>query len=76
MLSWGLISGAMAFVTNPTGFYVLRFLLGVAEAGFSQVLFYISATGSPLDTERESLPCSWRPSLYRLLWVHRYRVRY
>lgn len=34
MITWGLISGAMMFVTTPTAFYALRFLLGVAEAGF------------------------------------------
>ena len=34
MITWGLISGAMMFVTTPMMFYVLRFLLGVAEAGF------------------------------------------
>ena len=34
MITWGLISAAMVFVTTPTMFYVLRFLLGVAEAGF------------------------------------------
>ncbi|MGO4327335.1 MFS transporter [Cupriavidus sp. 2TAF22] len=34
MITWGLISGAMMFVTTPTMFYVLRFLLGIAEAGF------------------------------------------
>lgn len=34
MVTWGLISAAMALVTNETSFYVLRFLLGVAEAGF------------------------------------------
>lgn len=43
MVSWGLISGAMAFVTNPTGFYILRFLLGVAEAGFFPgIILYLS----------------------------------
>ncbi len=35
MLTWGLISGAMAFITTPMSFYVLRFLLGAAEAGFA-----------------------------------------
>lgn len=35
MLTWGAISGAMAFVSSETSFYVLRFLLGAAEAGFS-----------------------------------------
>jgi MFS transporter, ACS family, tartrate transporter len=34
MVSWGLISIAMAFVQGTTSFWVLRFLLGVAEAGF------------------------------------------
>lgn len=34
MLTWGLISAAMAFVQGIWGFYILRFLLGVAEAGF------------------------------------------
>lgn len=34
MITWGLISASMMFVTSPTMFYVLRFLLGVAEAGF------------------------------------------
>ncbi|MDR6582930.1 MFS transporter [Herbaspirillum sp. BH-1] len=34
MISWAILSGLTAFVTTPTTFYVLRFLLGVAEAGF------------------------------------------
>ncbi|NGZ86213.1 MFS transporter [Duganella aceris] len=34
MVTWGLISCSMIFVTTPTSFYILRFLLGVAEAGF------------------------------------------
>jgi len=34
MITWGVISAAMMFVSTPTMFYVLRFLLGVAEAGF------------------------------------------
>jgi sugar phosphate permease len=34
MVSWGLVSAAMAFVTTATGFYVVRVLLGIAEAGF------------------------------------------
>jgi MFS family permease len=35
MASWGLLSAAMLFVSSPVSFYVMRFLLGVAEAGFS-----------------------------------------
>ncbi len=34
MLTWGIISGLMAATTGPISFIVLRFLLGVAEAGF------------------------------------------
>lgn len=34
MLSWGIVSAATAFVHSPLSFYVLRFLLGVMEAGF------------------------------------------
>ena len=34
MISWGLISGCMMLVQTPTSFYILRFFLGVAEAGF------------------------------------------
>ncbi|MEQ4720597.1 MFS transporter [Nonomuraea sp. B19D2] len=34
MISWGLVSASFMFVTNETIFYVLRFLLGAAEAGF------------------------------------------
>jgi len=34
MFTWGVISSAMMFVRGETAFYVLRFLLGVAEAGF------------------------------------------
>jgi ACS family tartrate transporter-like MFS transporter len=34
MFTWGIMSGAMAFIGGETGFYVVRFLLGAAEAGF------------------------------------------
>ncbi|MFI3119031.1 MAG: MFS transporter, partial [Methylococcaceae bacterium] len=34
MILWGLLSGAMVFVSTPMQFYLLRFLLGVGEAGF------------------------------------------
>jgi MFS transporter, ACS family, tartrate transporter len=34
MVTWGLLSMMMAFVTGPVSFWILRFLLGVAEAGF------------------------------------------
>lgn len=43
MITWGVIGAAMAFVQTPTQFYILRFLLGVAEAGFSPgAMYFIS----------------------------------
>jgi MFS transporter, ACS family, tartrate transporter len=43
MITWGLISGAMAFVQGPKSFYALRFLLGAAEAGFFPgIILYLS----------------------------------
>jgi len=43
MVTWGIISGAMAFVQGPISFYVLRFFLGVAEAGFFPgIILYLS----------------------------------
>lgn len=34
MVAWGIVSSAMALIHSSFGFYLLRFLLGVAEAGF------------------------------------------
>src|SRR4029077_127507 len=34
MITWGLVAGLTALVKTPTQFYCLRFLLGLAEAGF------------------------------------------
>ncbi|MGS0743809.1 MFS transporter, partial [Glaciimonas sp. GG7] len=34
MITWGLLSACFVWVQTPTQFYVLRFLLGLAEAGF------------------------------------------
>jgi ACS family tartrate transporter-like MFS transporter len=43
MISWGAISAAMMFVRTTPTFYVLRFLLGAAEAGFFPgVVYYLS----------------------------------
>jgi D-galactonate transporter len=43
MLTWALISASFVFVKSPTIFYVLRFLLGVAEAGFAPgVILYLT----------------------------------
>jgi D-galactonate transporter len=43
MLTWGIISGAQAFVADEFSFYVVRFLLGIAEAGFFPgIIFYMT----------------------------------
>ncbi|MEX3978668.1 MFS transporter [Paraburkholderia sp. EG287A] len=47
MGTWGVVAAAMAFVHNDTSFYVLRFLLGVAEAGFFPGVIYYFAQWLP-----------------------------
>jgi len=43
MITWGLLSACTLLVTTTTQFYLVRFLLGVAEAGFLPgVLFYLT----------------------------------
>jgi MFS transporter, ACS family, tartrate transporter len=43
MLAWGSLSAANALATSPTTFYLLRFFLGVAEAGFFPgIILYLS----------------------------------
>lgn len=43
MVTWGLISASMAFVQGETSFYILRVLLGIAEAGFFPgVMLYLT----------------------------------
>ncbi|WP_455924445.1 MFS transporter [Pseudomonas putida] len=43
LFTWGLVATAMAFVQGPDSFLVLRFLLGVAEAGFfPAVILYLT----------------------------------
>ena len=43
MITWGVISGATMFVTSPALFYVSRFSLGLAEAGFFPgIIYYLS----------------------------------
>lgn len=40
MVTWGLAASAMMLVRTPASFYLLRFLLGVAEAGFFPGIIY------------------------------------
>ncbi len=50
MITWGLISAAMIFAQGPWSFYLLRFLLGVAEAGcFPGMAYYLARWLSPRD---------------------------
>jgi len=43
MVTWGLVSAATAFVDSPISYYVLRFLLGITEAGFFPgVIYYLT----------------------------------
>ncbi len=51
MFTWGILSGAQAYVTGSFSFNIVRFLLGIAEAGFFPgVIFYLTL---------------WFPSAYR-----------
>lgn len=52
MITWGIAAAATALVQGPTSFYVLRFLLGVAEAGFFPGVTFLLA--------------SWFPAQYRV----------
>ncbi|MCW5626613.1 MAG: MFS transporter, partial [Burkholderiales bacterium] len=43
MLSWGIFAVAMGFINGNVSFFVIRFLLGVAEAGFFPgVIYYLT----------------------------------
>src|SRR5436190_7986832 len=51
MFTWGIVSGATAFVGGETSFFVVRVLLGIAEAGFFPgIIFYLTL---------------WFPAVYR-----------
>lgn len=43
MITWGLVTMAMIFIQGETSFYILRFFLGLTEAGFSPgIILYLS----------------------------------
>lgn len=43
MITWGIFACAMAFIQGATSFYIIRFLIGVAEAGFQPgIVYYLS----------------------------------
>lgn len=44
MITWGLVSAATAFVVGPKSFYLARFALGAAEAGFFPgIIYYLNS---------------------------------
>ena len=49
MLAWGLVSASNAFMRDAHGFYALRFLLGVAEGGFTPSMIYYLTLWFPLS---------------------------
>ncbi|HEY4805118.1 MAG TPA: MFS transporter, partial [Paraburkholderia sp.] len=55
MVTWGLISAAMAWVQSPASFYVLRFLLGVAEAGFFPGIIYYLTQWFPQSSRARAI---------------------
>src|SRR6478609_8453852 len=48
MITWGLLAAGMMFVRTPLHFYAMRFLLGVAEAGFFPSVVYYFAGWFPM----------------------------
>jgi MFS family permease len=55
MVTWGLASAAMMFAHDETSFYVLRFILGVAEAGFSPGVILYSTYWFPARDRGKAL---------------------
>jgi len=52
-ITWGLLSACMMFVRGPTSLYVLRFCIGVAEAGFFPgIVYYLSHWFTARDRAR------------------------
>jgi len=49
MITWGVVSALMAFVTGPSSLYAVRFLLGVAEAGFFPGIAYFLSAWFPRE---------------------------
>ncbi len=53
LISWGIVSGAFAFTQGPISFFILRFGLGLAEAGFFPgIILYFTYWFPPLHRAR------------------------
>jgi MFS transporter, ACS family, tartrate transporter len=57
MITWGILSVLMMFVSGPISFYALRFLLGVAEAGFLPGIIYYLGNWYPAKDRARAV--SW-----------------
>jgi MFS transporter, ACS family, tartrate transporter len=57
MITWGIISAGMMFVQGTTSFYAMRFLLGIAEAGFLPGIVYYLSQWFP--REQRARAVSW-----------------
>jgi MFS family permease len=55
MISWGILSAATALVSGPNSFYLLRFLLGIAEAGFFPGITFFLAAWFPAQVRTQML---------------------
>ena len=55
MITWGLLAAAMMFVRSPTQFYVIRFFLGVAEAGFFPGAVFYLGLWFPADSRARAI---------------------
>ena len=58
MITWGVISSAMFLVRGETSFYILRFLLGVAEAGFFPGMILYLTYWFPARERARRVACS------------------
>jgi ACS family tartrate transporter-like MFS transporter len=57
MMVWGVISASTAFVSTPKGFYILRFLLGAAEAGFFPGMIFYVKSWFPAAVQARTVAC-------------------
>jgi MFS family permease len=55
MISWGIVSAGMALITGPNSFYAMRFLLGIAEAGFFPGITFFLAAWFPAQVRTQML---------------------
>ena len=55
MVTWGILAAGMMFVRTPMQFYVMRFSLGVAEAGFFPAIIYYLSQWFPASLRASSL---------------------